>query len=90
VLVEAVDPRGTACPLAANPVAFEVAGPAAIAGVGNGDHHFPAEYDTDRVELFYGKAMLILRAAEGTGGTVDITARTDGLSPAKASIQTRP
>ena len=90
VLVEAIDEHGTVCPLAMNPVAFEVTGPATIAGVGNGDHHFPAEFDTDRVELFYGKAMLILRTAEGAGGPVDVTAKSEGLQAAKASAQTRP
>lgn len=90
VLVEATDGHGTFCPLAMNPVTFELTGPAAIAGVGNGDHHFPAEFDGDRVELFYGKAMLIVRAEEGAGGVVSITARCEGLPSATASLQTRP
>jgi len=64
VLVEAVDQDGNLCPLAMNKVTFSLEGPAAIAGVGNGDHHFPAEFDTDHVALFYGKAMLIVQAGE--------------------------
>ena len=74
VLVEAVDADGNLCPLAMNEVKFEITGPASIAGVGNGDHHFPAEFVSDRVTLFYGKAMLIVRTIDGKPGTVQITA----------------
>ena len=64
-------------------------GPATIAGVGNGDHHFPAEFDTDHVTLFYGKAMLIVRADEGRGGRIQVTAESDGLQAARASARSR-
>jgi beta-galactosidase len=65
LLVEAVDQDGNLCPLAMNDVKFKLEGPATIVGVGNGDHHFPAEFDADHVTLFYGKAILIVRASEG-------------------------
>lgn len=87
VLVEAVDKEGNLCPLAMNEVQFAVTGPATIAGVGNGDHHFPAEFDTDHVALFYGKAMLIVRAGEGEGGAITVTATSDGLRGAAAGLQ---
>jgi len=89
VLVEAVDSRGTVCPLAMNRVTFAVSGPATIAGVGNGDHHFPHEFVADSVPLFYGKAMLILRTEEGRGGTIQITAKSPGLKPATVSVSSR-
>jgi beta-galactosidase len=79
VLVEAVDDDGNLCPLAMNEVRFSLEGPATIAGVGNGDHHFPAEFDTDHVALFYGKAMLIVRAGESPG-TIRVRAGGDGLT----------
>ena len=87
VLVEAVDQDGNVCPLAMNDVKFSLDGPATIAGVGNGDHHFPAEFVTDHVTLFYGKAMLIVRAAEGQGGSIRITATSDGMEDASVSVQ---
>ena len=89
VLVEAVDQDGNLCPLAMNDVKFKLEGPATIAGVGNGDHHFPAEFDADHVTLFYGKAMLIVRAAEGKGGSIRVTATSEGLRPAAASLRSR-
>jgi beta-galactosidase len=87
ILVEAVDQNGNLCPLAMNEVKFSLKGPATIAGVGNGDHHFPAEFDADHVTLFYGKAMLILRTAEGQGGAIQVAASSDGLRAAKASLR---
>ncbi|HRT10476.1 MAG TPA: glycoside hydrolase family 2 TIM barrel-domain containing protein [Candidatus Paceibacterota bacterium] len=90
VLVEAVDQQGTLCPLAMNDVKFRIEGPATLAGVGNGDHHFPAEFDSDQVSLFYGKAMLIVRTTEGRGGHIRVTAASPGLREATASLRSRP
>ena len=87
MLVEAVDRDGNVCPLAMNDVKFSLAGPATIAGVGNGDHHFPAEFVTDHVTLFYGKAMLIVRASDGTAGSIRVRASSDGLQGARAPIR---
>jgi beta-galactosidase len=86
VLIEAVDKDGNLCPLAMNAVKFKLDGPATIAGIGNGDHHFPAEFVTDHVTLFYGKAMLIVRASEGKGGDIRVNATSDGLRAAAASL----
>ena len=86
VLVEAVDAEGRLCPLAMNEVTFSVRGPVEIVGVGNGDHHFPAEFDTDQVALFYGKAMLILRTRRDAAGAVEVAARSEGLADGQASV----
>ena len=72
-----------------NDVKFNLAGPATIAGVGNGDHHFPAEFNADHVTLFYGKAMLIVRAAESNGGSIRVTAASAGLRQAEVSLRSR-
>jgi len=89
VLIEAVDKEGTLCPLAMNTVRFDLEGPGATAGVCNGDHHFPAEFVTNQVALFYGKAMLVVRAAEGKGGQIRVTATADGLIKAESSLRSR-
>jgi beta-galactosidase len=87
ILVEAVDADGVLCPLAMHEVAFAVDGPSTIAGVGNGDHHFPHEFDADRVPLFYGKAMLILRTHEEAAAPVTVTALADGLQSAETTVR---
>ena len=89
VLVEAVDGEGNVCPLAMNDVKFQLEGPATIAGVGNGDHHFPAEFTADHVTLFYGKAMLIVRPNEGSGGAIKVKALSGDLRPAEVSLRSR-
>ncbi len=87
VLVEAVDERGTLCPLAENLIKFEVSGPAEIAGVGNGDPLSLEAFQAAGRKLFYGKAMLILRTKEGKGGSVRVTAESDGLKAAELALQ---
>jgi len=51
VLVEALDQDGNLCPLAMNDVKFTLEGPE-HRGVANGDHHFPAEFDTTESNSF--------------------------------------
>ncbi|HEX5789939.1 MAG TPA: glycoside hydrolase family 2 TIM barrel-domain containing protein [Luteolibacter sp.] len=89
VLVEAVDADGNLCPLAMNEVKFDLEGPATIAGVGNGDHHYPAEFVSDRVTLFYGKAMLIVRTNDGQQGTIRITATSEGMRKSITPLEAR-
>jgi beta-galactosidase len=89
VLVEAIDADGNPCPLAMNDVSFRIEGPASIAGVGNGDHHFPHEFVANHVPLFYGKAMLIVRATEGGGGRIRVRAESAGLRAAETQLRSR-
>jgi len=70
-----------------NEVSFQTHRSGADCGVGNGDHHFPAEFDTDTVALFYGKAMLIVRTEEGRGGAIRIEAKSPALRPAGVSVR---
>jgi hypothetical protein len=86
LLVEALDADGNPCPLADNVIEFEVEGPAEIAGVGNGNPLSLEDYQADHRKLFYGKALLIIRAEEGQGGEISITAKSDGLDSAMSKI----
>ena len=87
MLVEVLDKQGNLCPLAMNNVKFELEGDGVIAGVGNGDHHFPAEFATDHVTLFYGKAVVIVRATESKGGSIRVTATSEGLRGGEAALR---
>jgi len=86
VLVEAMDKGGNLCPLAMNSVRFSVQGPASIAGVANGDHHFPAEYVTDTVDLFCGNSVVVLRSTDQKGRVL-LEATTPGLEPARVWLR---
>jgi beta-galactosidase len=90
VLVEAIDADGNVCPLADNLVQFKLDGPAEIAAVGNGNPMSQEPDQADHRQLFFGKAMLIVRPAEGTGATVRISATSDGLKSADTSIVSQP
>ncbi|MFH1371644.1 MAG: beta-galactosidase GalB [Planctomycetota bacterium] len=89
VLVEALDAKGTLCPLADNLVRFKIEGPAEIAGVGNGNPLSLEPFQADYRKLFFGKAILILRTKEGQGGKIHITAESDGLKSAEVTVQSR-
>ncbi len=86
ILVEALDRDGHPAPLAHNRIHITVDGPARIAGVGNGNPQSFRPFQADHVDLFYGKAMLILGSGRETG-RVRVTAAADGLERARATIR---
>ena len=87
ILVEAVDADGNLCPLAHNLIQFDVQGPAAIAGVGNGNPLSLEPFQANSRQLFYGKAMLIVRARKGGIGEVRVAAESAGMQ--SKSVQLR-
>jgi beta-galactosidase len=89
ILVETLDDQGTLCPLVDNLVRFKLDGPAEIAAVGNGNPLSIEPFQADYRKLFYGKAMLILRTKAGEGGTIHVTAESDGLTPADCLLMTQ-
>ena len=69
-------------------IRFRLVGDARIAGVDNGDQISHAPFKADRVRLFNGKALVIVRAGERRG-TVTLTAEAEGLEPATARVELR-
>lgn len=88
VLIEAYDRHGNLAPLADHRVRLAVRGPATIAGVGNGNPRSFAPFQAEHVDLFAGKAMMILRAEAGSG-QARVTATAEGLDSATATIEIR-
>ena len=78
ILVEAFDKEGNLYPLADHEVEIEIDGPAFLAGAGNGNPQCFDSFKDDDVNLFYGKAMIIIGAKE-RAGKVKVTAKADGL-----------
>jgi beta-galactosidase len=78
LLVEAYDKNGNICPLANNKIDISITGPAHIAGVGNGNPQSFDEFQATWVNLFYGKAMIIV-GSDFKKGDVKITAESNGL-----------
>jgi hypothetical protein len=85
VLVEAVDQNGVPCPLADNRVTFTVAGPAELAGVGNGNPMDFESLQASEHSLFHGQAVLIVRTQPGKAGEISIRASAAGLTGGAAT-----
>jgi beta-galactosidase len=86
VLVEAFDREGKGCPLADDLIHFEIKGPGAIAGVGNGNPQSHEPFLADHRKLFNGKAMLIIRSVKGKTGNIEVTAAADKLKGDQVTI----
>jgi beta-galactosidase len=87
ILVEALDAKGTLCPLADNLIRFKAEGPAEIAGIDNGNPVSYEPFQADYRKLFYGKAMLIIRTVEGKPGSIRVTAKADGLKEGQTELR---
>jgi beta-galactosidase len=88
ILIEAFDQAGNPHPLARHRVTLNITGPASSAGVGNGDPQSLEPFQADYVDLFFGKAMVIVKSGR-EAGRVTVTARADGLRAATTTIAVR-
>ncbi|MBK7106481.1 MAG: DUF4982 domain-containing protein [Ignavibacteriae bacterium] len=79
ILIEALDKNGNLTPLAENEINFEISDNAEIAGVGNGNPQSYNQFKSNKVKLFYGKAMLILTSIKDKKGKIKILAKSKGL-----------
>jgi beta-galactosidase len=88
VTVSVLDREGVPVPTADHQVRFRVGGDARIVGVDNGDQVSHAPFKADRVRLFNGKALVIVRAGR-RAGTAALTAEAEGLEPVTVRIEQR-
>jgi len=89
VTVRVLDKDGVLCPDATNQVQFEIAGPGRIAGVDNGDSASLEPFQAVHRAAFHGMALVIVRSAKGSAGTVTVTATSEGLASSTAAITTK-
>src|SRR2546421_4697166 len=85
VTVTVLDRAGIAVPAADQLVRLRLAGDARIVAVDNGDQISHAPFQADRVQLFNGKALVIIRAG-ARAGAATLTAGAPGLAPASGPI----
>jgi beta-galactosidase len=78
VRVYAIDAKGHKVPTAAGEISFEVSGPARLIAVDNGDHSSNQLFAGNKLELYKGFAMAILRS-EQIAGTVKLKITGAGL-----------
>lgn len=87
ILIEALDKDGNLCPLASNSINISITGNGHLAGIGNGNPQSLESFQSSSVQLFYGKAMLIV-GSDFKPGEVKITATSNGLTDDKKVIKT--
>ncbi|OYW79843.1 MAG: hypothetical protein B7Z26_07395, partial [Asticcacaulis sp. 32-58-5] len=83
--VEAFDAKGRPVPKADHLVTFEVSGPGAVIGVGNGN---PVSHEADKAserKLFNGLAQAIVQTDRKAGG-ITVTARAEGLRASSVKL----
>ena len=86
ILIEAIDKEGNLCPLADNNIEIKLKGAGRIAGVGNGNPQSMASFKSNSVDLFYGKAMLIV-SSEFTMGKFQVEVISKGIESEKVIIE---
>jgi beta-galactosidase len=86
VLVEVLDEHGRLVPDATLKVNFNVEGAGELVGVGNGNPHNVDSFKRPRRWTWHGQALAILRPAKAAGWLA-LTARVDGLKPARLNLR---
>jgi beta-galactosidase len=86
VTVEALDDKGRPVPTASLPVEFELSGPGAIIGVGNGNPNSHEPEKGNKRNLFNGLAQVILQSQRDGSGSLVLRAKAEGLKPAETTI----
>ena len=87
VLIEAIDKNGNLYPLANNSVQITLNGNGSIAAVGNGNPQSFKPFIRKNIELFYGKAMIIIKSGVERG-TIELKVKSKGLKQDKVIIKT--
>jgi len=89
VTVEVVDALGCHVPTANLPVEFELAGPGANIGHGNGDPNSHDPEKGNRRSLFNGYAQIIIQSRRDGEGEITLRAKSPGLVDASLVIPVR-
>jgi beta-galactosidase len=88
ITVEAVDEKGRFQIKTNQKVHFSVSGAGTIAAVGNGDPQSLDSYSGHTMNLFNGRAMVILRTTR-EAGEIKLTANVDGLTTASIVLESK-
>jgi beta-galactosidase len=87
ILVEALDKNGNLCPLAGNGIEVKLNGAGELAGLDNGNPQSMTSFKSSTIELFYGKAMLIIRS-KNTVENVNVRVISKDLKEAATTLKT--
>jgi beta-galactosidase len=88
ITVTVVDKDGNMVPDAGNLIKFSVSGDGFIAGTDNGCETDLTSFKSSERKAFNGLALAVIQS-NGEAGNINLTATSDGLSPASIDIQTK-
>lgn len=88
ITVEVLDKDGKLCPLAENEIAFKVSGKGQFLAAGNGNPQSLVPFQSKSRQIFYGKAMVIIKTTEVSGDIV-VEATAPGLKNGKITLKSR-
>ncbi len=89
VTLTVLDKDGFTVPQADNSIMFEISGPGEIVATDNGDPTDMTPFPSLERRAFNGLALAIMKAQPGQTGQIAMTAKSEGLATASASIQSR-
>jgi len=76
-------------PRSMNPIHFEISGPGEIVATDNGDPTDMTAFPSNDRKAFNGLALVIIRAKPGQNEPIIVTAKSDGLQDAQATVSTK-
>ncbi len=88
VTVRIVDDEGNICPTATNEVSFSVSGAGSYRAAANGDATCLVPFQSPTMPAFSGQLTAIVQAS-GHKGTIELTATSQGLTPATLKINVK-
>ena len=88
ITVEAVDDKGRLQMSSDQKVRFTVTGAGTIAAVGNGHGQTQSSYSGESFNLFYGRALVVLRTSRAKG-EIKLAANADGLTGSSILVESR-
>jgi beta-galactosidase len=86
--VSAVDSKNQVVPMTTGELTFELSGAATLLAVDNGNHASDELFNTNKRQLFNGKALAILRSTR-SAGEVKIKVTADGLKAGELILVTK-
>jgi beta-galactosidase len=89
VTLKVSDSEGLMVPRSMNPVHFQVSGPGVLVATDNGDPTDLTIFSQPDRKAFNGLALAIVKAQRGQSGTITVTATSDGLTAATATIEAK-
>jgi beta-galactosidase len=86
ITIKVTDNKGRLVPRANNLIEFSIEGPGEIVATDNGDQSTMTPFSSLKRETFNGLALVIVRSKKGQAGTIQVKAKSTGLTEKSIKI----